>query len=131
MTILHTDTKTRKNGITALEMLKKHNLSLQNDVHIALYRHGTEVTSLAIRTAYTVGRLSCDEYRGGMAAIATAPITSLSDLAVGGGDMIALGLKGQSIGAMLDILALAVICGECENEKAALISYAKSNINAE
>lgn len=131
MTVLHTDTKTRKNGVAALEILKKYNLSLQNELHTALYRHGTDATRLAIGLAYTVGRLDGEAYGAATAALATAPITSLSDLAVGGGDMIAIGLRGQAIGAMLDILALAVICGKCENEKTALINYAKSNINAE
>lgn len=131
MTVLHTDTKTRKNGVAALEILKKYNLSLQNELHTALYRHGAEATALAVGLAYTVDRLDGEAYGAATAALATAPITSLSDLAVGGGDMIAIGLRGQAIGAILDILALAVICGECENEKTALINYAKSNINAE
>ena len=131
MTKLHTDTKTRKNGIAALEIVENYNLSLQNGVHNAIYRHGIDATRLAIGLAYTVGKLDCAEYTAAISALETAPITTLSDLAVGGGDMIALGIKGKEIGLMLDRLALAVINGVCENERTVLTNYAKENMNAE
>ena len=131
MTKLHTDTKTRKNGIAALEIVENYNLSLQNGVHNAIYRHGIDATRLAIGLAYTVGKLDGAEYTAAMSALETAPITTLSDLAVGGGDMIALGIKGKEIGLMLDRLALAVINGVCENERTVLTNYAKENMNAE
>ena len=131
MTTLHTDTKTRKNGIAALEIVGNYNLALHGDVHTALYRHGTDATRLAIGLAYTVGCIDLGQYTASMSATETAPITALSDLAVGGGDMIAIGLRGQGIGIMLDRLALAVINGVCENERDALVNFAKTNINAE
>ena len=81
--------------------------------------------------AYTVGKLDGAEYTAAMSALETAPITTLSDLAVGGGDMIALGIKGKKIGLMLDRLALAVINGVCKNERTVLTNYAKENMNAE
>ena len=131
MTVLHTDTKTRKNGICALEIIEKYNLSMKNEVHTALYRHGTDATRLAVGLAYTVGSIDADGYTAAISATESAPVTKLSDLAVGGGDMIAIGLRGQGIGAMLDRLAIAVINGVCENERNALVNFAKININAE
>lgn len=50
---------------------------------------------------------------------------SLKDLAVGGADLIAAGMKpGPELGAMLQQLLDAVIDGECENDKAALMALA-------
>lgn len=50
---------------------------------------------------------------------------SLKDLAVGGADLIAAGMKpGPELGTMLQQLLDAVIDGECENDKAALMALA-------
>ncbi|MDO4744954.1 MAG: CCA tRNA nucleotidyltransferase [Bacillota bacterium] len=51
---------------------------------------------------------------------------SLKDLAVGGNDIIALGVQpGPEVGRILAELLEAVIEGECENEKEALLARAK------
>ena len=55
---------------------------------------------------------------------------SLKDLAVGGRDMIALGLKGKDIGLALDELLKAVIEEKCANDKESLMSYYHNNVKS-
>lgn len=55
---------------------------------------------------------------------------SLKDLAVGGRDMLALGLKGKDIGTALDELLKAVIEEKCANDKESLLSYYHSNVKS-
>ncbi|MBQ2691279.1 MAG: tRNA nucleotidyltransferase, partial [Clostridia bacterium] len=51
---------------------------------------------------------------------------SLKDLAVKGGDMMALGLEGKPISDMLGLLLDRVVDGEVPNEKDALLALAAS-----
>ncbi len=53
------------------------------------------------------------------------PCLSLSDLALNGNDIIALGYKGKEIGKALSYLFDAVLSGEVENTKEALTYYLK------
>ena len=55
---------------------------------------------------------------------------SLKDLAVGGRDMIALGLKGKDIGTALDELLKAVIEERCDNNRESLIEYYHRNVKS-
>lgn len=55
---------------------------------------------------------------------------SLKDLAVGGRDMISLGLKGKDIGTALDKLLKAVIEEKCENDKGSLMLYYHSIVKS-
>ncbi len=48
---------------------------------------------------------------------------SLSKLAVNGNDMLEIGLSGREIGAALSFLLEAVISGEAENDRQALLKY--------
>ena len=50
----------------------------------------------------------------------------ISDLAVNGNDLTAIGFKGKSIGASLDKLLSYVIEGKCENKKESLLAIAKN-----
>lgn len=51
---------------------------------------------------------------------------SLKQLAVNGYDMIDAGCRGRQIGKALNFLLNAVVDGKCENKKADLLSYVKS-----
>ena len=55
---------------------------------------------------------------------------SLKDLAVGGRDMISLGLKGKDIGTALDELLKAVIEEKCNNDKESLMLYYHKNVKS-
>lgn len=54
---------------------------------------------------------------------------ALKDLAIGGGDCIALGLKGREIGRALNDALLAVMDGKLENNKCELIRYIEDKRN--
>lgn len=54
---------------------------------------------------------------------------ALKDLAIGGGDCIALGLKGREIGRALNDALLAVMDGRLENNKCELIRYIEDKRN--
>ena len=61
----------------------------------------------------------------------TGAVCSVTDLAVRGGDLIALGIPpGRPLGTALATLLEAVLDGEVENEKEALIAYAKRNFSS-
>ena len=57
------------------------------------------------------------------ALVARAPCFDRSRLAVRGGDLAALGLRGAEIGAALDGMVEAVIGGRIPNEKEALLEW--------
>ncbi len=63
----------------------------------------------------------------GMAVISNSECISTNQLAVNGHDMIAMGLIGEEIGKMLKLLLFAVMDGEVENSKDALMSYAQQH----
>lgn len=56
-------------------------------------------------------------------AIARESCFSLRDLAVRGGDLLALGLSGRAVGEALEKLLEAVIDGRVPNEREALLEY--------
>ena len=53
---------------------------------------------------------------------------SLRQLAVGGDDMLALGLSGPAVGGMLRALLGAVLDGEVDNTRAALLACARARM---
>lgn len=75
------------------------------------------------------------DYRTALSAVeavlAQNPCVTLKQLAVGGRDMAALGLKGPQIGAMLGELLSAVIDGALPNERKALLMRAQHRITEE
>ena len=62
------------------------------------------------------------------ALLAEDPCYTLRQLAVNGNDLTAMGLCGAAVGGMLQKLLLAVMRGDCPNERAALLRLAKRNI---
>lgn len=61
--------------------------------------------------------------------LAEGDCVTLKALAVGGKDMMALGLKGKDVGEMLNTLLLRVCDEEIQNEKEALLTEAQRLIN--
>ena len=60
--------------------------------------------------------------------IAEEQCFKVTDLAVSGNDMLALGLKGAEIGQTLRALLEAVISEEADNDRESLIKYASKYI---
>ncbi len=61
-------------------------------------------------------------------ALARGDCLSLAQLAVKGEDLLALGLRGEAVGRVLNALLESVIDGEAPNERAALLERAKELI---
>ena len=53
---------------------------------------------------------------------------TLRQLAIGGRELSALGLKGRAVGAMLERLLNEVMAGDLPNEAAALVARAKEAV---
>ncbi len=123
MSTLRTDNKTRKTGTDALEITAEYNLESSHDVLLAVYRFDTDSVAFAIDLAYTVEKLDAKRYILAKNTMAQARIKSISDLAIGGRDMISLGLRGPDIGTTLDKLAIAVIEGKCENTRESILNF--------
>lgn len=56
----------------------------------------------------------------------TADCLTLKDLAVRGGDLLALGMRGPEIGESLDMMLRAVVEGRCPNSREALLTLLKN-----
>ena len=61
------------------------------------------------------------------AVLAEQACFSLKDLAVNGYDMLALGLRGPAVGSALQMLLEAVMDGNVENSKSALLEYLQNS----
>ncbi|MDR1465518.1 MAG: HD domain-containing protein [Oscillospiraceae bacterium] len=88
----------------------------------------TRADALAQAPAFA-GRLAAYEplRRRVLDLIAAQPCLRVADLAVGGQEMMALGLAGPGIGKMLRQLLEEVIDGRLENEKEALMARARTH----
>lgn len=88
---------------------------------------------LLMKKCDATGQLTHPENLAGLArtarladeALAADACLSLRQLAVRGDDLLALGLRGPAVGAMLDRLLELVVGGELENDRAALLARAQ------
>lgn len=91
---------------------------------------------LAVKKADAVGQethpedigLLLETERRLAAVLAQDACLSLRQLAVGGDDMLALGLSGPAVGEMLRALLDAVLDGELDNTRAALLAHARARM---
>ena len=122
---LKTDTHFRKLGGSILSSVGKYDLQNYVGITKSLRDIGAEATRGLINLEIAVGR---DAKVGLLDELLNDNVCyRLSDLKVGGADMKALGLVGPQIGLTLDRLLTAVIDGEVENDREALINFAKTN----
>ncbi|MBQ2251573.1 MAG: hypothetical protein II329_01255, partial [Clostridia bacterium] len=83
---------------------------------------GEGVARLTLSVAYLVGLAPWDAANRLDALISSGVAYRVSDLAVRGGDLLALGLRGTEVGDALGYLLDLVIDGTVPNDPAALIS---------
>ena len=119
---LHTDNNTRILGTSALKALAEYSLSDISDVLFALSVFGTEVINLAIEVGIIIGKYTQDTRIHLTAALSSGVPYKISDLAIGGINLLAVGLHGEMLGRTLQDLLIKVIKGECENTKDSLLS---------
>lgn len=120
------------------ELIRRHSDKIQTDKQVKrlISKIGEEqfLRLMSVKKAdnsakqkFVLEEISQFEYYEELARriIAEGQCMKLSQLAVNGRDMIALGLKGAEIGEALDRLLELVIDGELPNEHEALLSFVK------
>ena len=119
------DKKTSVTVSAVLENLDRP-MSTLRDQRLLFRDVGIDVGRIAVKTAICLGRADAS------ALLIADEIESenipyrVRDLALGGKDVMALGICAKRVGVTLDELLSAVIDGRAENNKDALIEYAKA-----
>lgn len=123
---LKTDSKTLRDGTSVLAYLRHFPLADPASVTRMLSAIGEELSYTAVNTAILLG--FADENVRDLLSdlLARGVIYRISQLAIGGNDLIALGYRGPSVGATLDRLLDLVIRGELANDPTALITAAEN-----
>ncbi len=119
---LRTDNLTRTLGSQALCALGTAPLDTIAGLCRAMAKHGEDAVRLAVLTAELL-ELAPD----GTARLFDSTVQhphKISDLAVRGNDLVALGMRGEQIGGALSALLYAMIDGEVANEREAQLRYA-------
>ena len=118
---LKTDSKTREVGAAVLSRVAEFDFSTDRAIARALYRLGEETARALIRLEILLCHTdkACEERLD--AFLAGGSAYRISDLAIDGSALLALGISGREIGKTLDSLILGVIEGKYPNEKTALL----------
>ena len=125
LTALKTDKFTRTHTISVLKAYKEASFVTVKEALLLLARHGRESVEGALALGLLEGRFSQKECENLTFAIDSGTPYTISALAVRGGDLSSIGIKGEGIGETLTRLLYAVINGEVENDKEALLELAQ------
>lgn len=123
LTSLKTDKFTRTHTVSVLRAYKEADFTDERAALTTLARHGREATDGALSLGVLEKRFTNSDREVFTGALKSAKPYTVSGLALGGSDLLAIGFKGETIGASLEKLLYAVIDGSVENEKSALIAY--------
>lgn len=123
MRTLKSDNKSRDFGKTVLENL---NESIKNDseLGVLLSKIGEECTRGVLQLSAVLGKNFLD-VSALDSLIKSGLCYKLSDLEIGGCDLISLGIRGSEIGKVLSKLLFLVASGQIKNEKKALLASIK------
>ena len=124
MLYLRSDKHIRTLGVAVLTQIFDATLSTLPEAQRLLYKIGEEAALLTAELGALIGKWDSGALRLVREALELGLPYRISDLEIGGRELIALGFSGERVGDMLDRLLLAVIDGEVENSKEALLSYA-------
>ena len=97
-------------------------------LHILKDRDGEYIAS-ALAIGYSLGYRADDGKELLEAAKASGVPYKISALALGGGDLLSLGFKGEAVGKILSTALDLIINGELENDRETLLKYAKMQTN--
>lgn len=124
LTALKTDKYTRTHTVATLEAYEGARLTCEREVLRLLAQYGEEVVRSAIKLGILLGRFTDKESDLLRTALDSGKPYTVAMLDIRGNDLLPLGIKGEDVGATLRMLLYAVIDGEVQNEKNALLSYA-------
>ena len=125
---LKTDTHIRTLGETVLVNSSKYKLSALSDAGIMLSALGEEAAKATARLDLSLGKIDKNAFSLIEEYLECDMPYRLSDLAICGDDIKALGISGRDIGKALSSLLEAVISGKTENTHDALLEYIKAQI---
>lgn len=127
---LKTDKFTRTHTISVLNAYKDVDFSDEKHVLYGLVKHGLDAVEGALLLGALEGALSDEHMSVLKRALECEKPYMVSGLAIRGGDLTSLGIKGERVGETLNALLFAVIDGCVENDKASLISYLERMMEA-
>ncbi len=119
---LKADRHSREIGKRVLECLDAP-IGRRADLARLLWREGEECVRVLIAVRRVLGTADASHASAVEQILNDGTVYRISDLAVGGDDLVALGLRGKQIGEALERLLLLVIEGEASNERAELLSH--------
>ena len=125
---LHTDRELRDCALSAGRIIKLNPKSERQVLHILKGRDGEYITS-ALAIGYSLGYRADDGKELLEAVKASGVPYKISELALGGGDLLSLGFKGEAVGKILSAALDLIINGELENDREILLKYAKMQTN--
>jgi HEAT repeat protein len=123
LTALKTDKFTRTHTISVLKAYKDASFGTEKEALLLLAEYGKEAVEGALALGVLEGRFSENERENLLLALDGGTPYTVSGLSVRGGDLSAIGIKGEGIGQTLTRLLYAVIEGKVENEKEALLEF--------
>ena len=121
---LKTDKFTRSRVIDAISAYEELGFIDETEILLAVVKYGKDVVKDAFSLGLLSGKYTPDKECVLLAALDSGLPESVSELAVRGGDIAALGIRGEEIGKMLERILIAVIKREIANEKQAIIKFA-------
>lgn len=123
---LKSDTNTRALGVSALSAVGKFNKNSSTEIGYMLMSLGRECAECVTELEILLG-LSADSSRDMLSKyLAEGLPYRISDLAVDGKDITALGFLGKAVGEALATLIREVVCGDVANERSALIGRVRA-----
>lgn len=123
---LKTDKHTRTYTVASFRAYEGARLDTERDALRLLLDHGEEAALGAVKLGIALSRFTDKESELLVSALSSGKPYTVAMLDIRGNDLVPLGIRGEQIGATLKGLLYAVIDGEVENERAALISYLDS-----
>lgn len=119
---LKTDAHVRKTGCVTLENLHMKT-DTKNDVLHLLSKVGAECAELVISVRAVLGISRFSDLEVLQKVLEGGEPFKISDLKIGGNDLISAGLRGPAVGAVLTELLTLVIDEKLPNDKGALMDY--------
>lgn len=120
---LKTDKLTRTHTVSVFNAYENNYLSDETETLRLLAAYGKDALEGAVKLGVLTCKFTDAEEEILALALASGRPYTISQLDIRGNDLTSLGLKGEGIGEALETLLYAVINGEVDNEKTALIGY--------
>lgn len=123
---LRVDNKTRELGVCVIKNLSLSDGMSDGELKLSLIGMSDACATSAARVASVLGLCTDNVERRILELIEKDNPRRISQLAIGGREVMAAGFAGESVGRVLDKLLRAAALGEVENDRDSLIGYIRS-----